>query len=278
MKKIFSTLITVLFFSTVFSQTLFIYKKNLSVMPIFTSDIDSIVFNGDSTSCPAAIDYDGHKYKTIKIGTQCWMAENLVSTHYSDGRPLIDVTSAGNISGIPLASYIFWYHNIKDQASVYGILYSWAAAMDSASSSSASPSGVQGVCPVGWHLPSSAEWDTLGAFVNNANGGTYTVTPNILSGYDLDSVGNKLKSTVLWGDLYPHNGTDNYGFDGRPGGHRGPGAYYDDLHVFGNWWSSTRISTPNVANSYSYRFNSSGQFIKMGYPENTGYSIRCVKN
>jgi len=94
-------------------------------------------------------DFDGNTYRTVGIGTQVWMAENLHSTHYSDGAPIQS----------------FAYNNDTANARVYGRLYRWLAAMRNAPSSSASPSGVQGACPQSWHVPSNAEWQQLIGFL-----------------------------------------------------------------------------------------------------------------
>ena len=87
---------------------------------------------------------DGQKYRTVKIGTQTWMAQNL---NYK-------VDSS------------WWYRNDADSGAKYGRLYQWDAAMDGYASSTAVPSGVQGICPIGWHLPSPNEWDILEIFID----------------------------------------------------------------------------------------------------------------
>lgn len=91
-------------------------------------------------------DYDGNVYRTTKIGDQVWMAENLRTTHYSDGTPVVGYKSA---------------NNNPDNDANYGLLYNYSAVMNGAGSSFAEPSGVQGICPNGWHVPSDNEWLTL---------------------------------------------------------------------------------------------------------------------
>ncbi|MDR2728373.1 MAG: hypothetical protein LBB56_04515, partial [Chitinispirillales bacterium] len=102
-------------------------------------------------------------YKTVKIGNQTWMAENL------------NYAGSGGNTGV-------CYNSSSDNCSKYGRLYTWAEVMNGASSSLLNPSGVQGVCPVGWHVPSDAEWTILTDFV----GGDLTA-------------GTKLKSKTGWG-------------------------------------------------------------------------------
>jgi len=96
-------------------------------------------------SAAVVSDFDGNVYPTIRIGNQTWMAENLRSTHYSDGTP-VDSQS---------------YENSEANADQYGRLYTREAIMRGASSSSNSPSGVQGIAPAGWHIPSREEWNQL---------------------------------------------------------------------------------------------------------------------
>ena len=87
-------------------------------------------------------DYDGNVYRAVRIGNQIWMAENLRSTHSSDGTP---------ITG-------FVYDDDPAQAAVYGRLYAAEAFMKGSASSNANPSGVRGIAPAGWHIPSPTEW------------------------------------------------------------------------------------------------------------------------
>ena len=108
---------------------------------------------GDGQPCPGMAtvsDYDNNVYNTVKIGAQCWLKENLRSTHYADGTLIPSfVAPMGN------SAYV----------AEYGYLYHWAAVMHNAPSSTAIPSGVQGICPDGWHVPSEAEWTQLTDYV-----------------------------------------------------------------------------------------------------------------
>ena len=105
--------------------------------------------NGGPTG-NAVTDYDGNVYGTVSIGTQTWLDENLKSTHYTDGTA---------ISGV------FDYNNNPSLSDEYGKLYTWEAAMNGTGSSTSEPSGVQGVCPTGFHIPSHEEWKTLYDYV-----------------------------------------------------------------------------------------------------------------
>ena len=185
---------------------------------------------------------DGKTYKKITIGTQVWMAENL---NYD----------------VPTATSDVCYGNSADNCVKYGRLYNWSTAMGGASSSSRSPSGVQGACPVGWHLPSNAEWTTLTDYVGGAS-----------------TAGKKLKSTNGW-NTNPDgigNGTDQYGFSALPGGSGGSdGNFFGDGDI-GRWWSATEIFANYAWSRYMgyavgdvYRYDNSETYL---------FSVRCVQD
>ncbi len=180
---------------------------------------------------------DGKTYKKVTIGGQTWMGENL---NYQP--------STGNS----------WCYNGKDEnCAKYGRLYTWKAAMDGSSSSTLNPSGVKGVCPTGWHLPSSKEWDGL---VGAAGG--------------YSTAGKKLKSTSGWNSN--GNGTDDYGFSALPGGDRGSDGSFYDAGRYGSWWTATEGSESDAyyrGMGYDYDFVYEGSIVK-----SIGFSVRCVQD
>ena len=93
-------------------------------------------------SCGTVKDYDGNTYKTVQLGSQCWMAENLKTTHYSDGA-LINQQEPMFFSG--LVTYWMYPDRNSSNKAKYGLLYNWVAVMHNASSSNGNPSGVQGI-------------------------------------------------------------------------------------------------------------------------------------
>ena len=97
------------------------------------------------------IDSDGNIYHVIKIGNQYWMQENLRSRHYSNGEIIPDIICP---------------NNDYDLVEKNGFLYTWNAVMHGEESSESNPSGVQGICPKGWHVPSHAEWTELTDYVS----------------------------------------------------------------------------------------------------------------
>ena len=204
---------------------------------------------------------DGQTYKTVTIGTQTWMAENL---NYAYLQPTAELDSSS-----------FCYNDSASYCEKYGRMYLLSAAMDSAGiwTSEDKSCGfdktcnlgddyVQGICPVGWHLPTLSEWFVLLSAVNGANYG-----------------GNELKATSGWNDRsYPGsgNGTDAYSFAALPAGYRASSGYFYEEGDYAYFWSSTEytVSDANVVYLY-YKTNAVVQHIG---DRAHGLSVRCVKD
>lgn len=188
---------------------------------------------------------DGESYKTLKIGDQVWMAENL---RYLPG--VVEPDSASQT--IPLYYVLAYDGNSVPEAEAstyfetYGALYNWAAA--------------RSVCPAGWHLPTEAEWMQLADFVGGAS-----------------IAGNKLKEsgTGHWGVINDEI-TDAYGFTALPGGCCLADGLFDGLENFGTWWTDTEIDSTG-ASYILITDNGSGVYSGRSIKEH-GFSIRCVKN
>jgi uncharacterized protein (TIGR02145 family) len=200
---------------------------------------------------------DGNVYQTVTIGTQVWMAENL--------KYLPSVVGPGAGSKTTPYYYVYGYDGINvtdakatSNYTTYGVLYNWPAAMNGAASSTANPSGVQGVCPTGWHLPSDAEWTQLTDYLGGES-----------------VAGGKLKEidTTHWSS--PNTGaTNETGFTALPGGNFDYGFVY--IGGWGTWWMATELS-PAIA---LYRYVSSNESSVNGdrVLKRFGFSVRCVKD
>ena len=133
--------------------------------------VDSVVVTvnplGQCDPCegtPTVTDYDGNVYNTVQIGNQCWTRENLRAKHFADGEAIVDGVSN------PEATYRFYYSNNNSSTTeMYGLLYDYKTASQTTTPSDNTPSGVQGICPAGWHLPSNSEYDILLNFVNSVD-------------------------------------------------------------------------------------------------------------
>ncbi|MDR0515573.1 MAG: hypothetical protein LBH25_00840 [Fibromonadaceae bacterium] len=178
---------------------------------------------------------DKKEYKTVKIGKQIWMAENL--NYAAEGSVCYD----------------------KDQANCekYGRLYNWKTAMDGKAGSDKEPSGVQGVCPKGWHLPSNKEWDKLYRTADSTSGteslyesktaGKYLKAKSGWENYKFKAWEDKDK---VWKDTERSGGgEDTFGFSALPGGAYGGGSSgfgqsggnngFFQVGSYGYWWSSS---------------------------------------
>jgi uncharacterized protein (TIGR02145 family) len=239
------------------------------------TEVDSVIFYKptvalNDTAGTFTDSRDGNEYNWVKIGDQVWMAENLRATHYADGTPIPKVTGDTEWDNLgPSDTAYCWYNNDSaSNAETYGALYTWAAAMNGAASSNSNPSGVQGVCPDGWHLPSDDEWEELAEFISNDNGG-YTK-----DGDHWNNVGGHLKATSGW--VTGNNGTDDYGFSGLPGGfRRSDGAFYY-IGSDGYWWSATEYATNYVW--LRYLFCDYEYFLRYDYLKEDGFSVRCLRD
>ena len=206
-------------------------------------------------------DIDGNVYPTVKIGSQIWMAKNLQSTRYPDGSPilLVDIIAEWDALNENSKAYC-WYDDQINNKTTYGALYTWAASMNGAASSNANPSGVQGVCPAGWHLPSEAEWAELEEFLGGA-----------------EIAGSKMKEpgTTHWAD--PNTGaTNESGFAGLPGGYRSNNGTFGRFGSYGSWWSSDQFSETSA----NYRLLNFGNttIYKLHLSKEVGLSVRCIKD
>ena len=211
-------------------------------------------------------DRDGQTYKTVKIGDQWWMAENL--------------NYASLYSTQVLDSSSFCYKDSAEYCEKYGRLYIWSAAMDSTSDwgengrycgfnkTCSSKYPVRGICPEGWHLPSADEWKNL-----------YTVAGG------KPTAGTPLKSTNGWNN--EGNGTDAFGFSALPAGYYDmPVSYkmvgedgefkYKDEGDAAYFWSSTEFDLLDADGLY-LKHNNESVYLGLGRKSNA-FSVRCIKD
>ena len=190
-------------------------------------------------------DIDGNTYSTVEIGNQCWMGENL------------------NVTKEPLGNSITrnCYDNNNANCNTYGGLYDWSTIMNGAASSSANPSGVQGICPDGWHVPSYDEWNELSTFL----GGTSVA-------------GGKIKETGTSHWNSPNtDATNSSGFSALPGGYLYNGNF-SSMYSNGMWFTSTHIAS-YTAHAYFIRVSDNHGILDfIDNPKEIAYSVRCVKD
>ncbi len=199
-------------------------------------------------------DYDGNWYQTVQIGEQCWLAKNLQTTHYSDGT---------TVSGV--------YTNPESNVSLYGRLYTWDAIMNGASASDNNPSGVQGICPSGWHLPSDSEWKELEMFLGMSQASVDSI------GFRGADEGGKLKSTGESHWNAPNAGaTNSTGFSAMPAGSYDEGEFYAAGSIT-DFWSATNDAIDAYLRVLSYN---DMRIRRINGNTNTSFarSVRCIRD
>src|SRR5690554_6257419 len=257
----------VLSFSSVFAQndTMYIMKSGAIVGQYnVNTEVDSVIFYKptiEETTSGTFIDSrDGNEYNWVQIGDQVWMAENLAYL------PSVNMVADGSENAAGSYYYVYGYDGTNvadakatDNYATYGVLYNWTAAMDGEASSTTNPSGIQGVCPAGWHLPSDAEWTELTDYL----GGT--------------GAGGKLKETGTTHWNSPNTGaTNETSFTALPGGSRRYDGPFNYVGSNGFWWSATESGASSVwGRNINYVNSSVGR--DHGYKE-VGFSVRCVRD
>jgi uncharacterized protein (TIGR02145 family) len=207
-----------------------------------TSYGDTITFTTSASAftCGTTVSYDGHNYTTVSIGSQCWFKENLRNDNYRDGTAIpghLDDTAWSNeTSG---AQTIYNADSVANFAT-YGRLYNWYAVTDAA-----------GLCPTGWHVPSDAEWSTLGSGLG-------------------EGPGTEMKAaSPLW------NGTNTSGFSALPSGYRNTNGVFNDQGSYGFWWSSSHNGTYP---SYLVLSSGDANITRYNFDARRGFSVRCVQD
>jgi uncharacterized protein (TIGR02145 family) len=214
-------------------------------------DVSDPVLDPDYTGQIGQVtDIDGNIYKTVGIGSQIWMAQNLRTTKLNDGILISEVKSDSIWNYYPQIEYC-WYNNDSIKGRIYGALYSYYVINSKT------------LCPVGWHVPEDFEWMVLANFLGGER-----------------KAGGKLKdyNTIYWNS--PNNCFANsYGFSALPGGIRIRShtmGGFDFIGDRGFWWTSTSKNEFRSSSILLYYDNTS-----IGRSENKygdGLSVRCIKD
>ena len=201
-------------------------------------------FLNDETDLDWNTTEEEYPFKTVTIGTQVWMAENLNVTTFRNGDPINEVTD--NIEWRLSMFDPAWcyYNNDPANGATYGRLYNIVAIND-----------YRGLAPEGWHIPSEAEWRTLLAYLG-------------AEAY------KKMKSTGGWKD--GNNGTNASNFSALPGGCRDHTGEFESLGVNGYWWSSTANAAGKEQMAFFIRYYM--LTVDYGQFANNGFSVRCIKD
>lgn len=257
-------------FNTDGAASMQIHLMDNSVAPVELAEVDTVAF-GNMSTWTFEDPRDGNVYAAVTIGDQCWMAENL--------RYLPSVVGGASGSDAAWLYYVHGYNGTDVNAAMatshyqsYGVLYNWRAAMQGAPSSSSNPSGVQGACPNGWHLPSDAEVKQLEIFLGVSQSQANS------TGYRGITQGSRLAGNAgLWsaGDLKDHSLFGSSGFDALPGSVRSLGTYAFVNTIgeqFSMWTATENGSNAWYRNLYYTQTGVARSSIQKEY----GMSLRCV--
>ncbi len=234
--------------ATIAQDTLYVYKAGAVAYKSVISSVDSITFQKVYTPPTTVTDKDGNVYQTVTIGTQTWMASNLRVLHFRNGESITNLTVDADWVGATFAAWCD-YSNIAANGTKYGHLYNWYAATDS-----------RKIAPVGWHVPTDAEWTTLTTYLGGES-----------------VAGGKLKEAGVLNWISPNTGaTNETGFTALPGGIRG--SKFDRIGIEGVWWSTTQFSTLTGNCLLRNIYNNSSQMNSNVESKYAGFSVRCIKD
>jgi uncharacterized protein (TIGR02145 family) len=192
-------------------------------------------------------DVDGNTYKTVTIGTQIWMAENLKTTKYNDNTSLPLVIDNTEWTHIITPGYCWYNNNASTYKATYGALYNWYAV------------NTKKLCPSGWHVPTYAQWAIMATYLGGEN-----------------VAADKLKeaSEAHW--IRPNAGvTNETGFTALPSGGRINGTF-EGIGVACGWWSATEY---DVVNARCLLIDDDNVYLfDADVDKSQGFSVRCIKD
>jgi uncharacterized protein (TIGR02145 family) len=214
-------------------------KKSLFVLLFL---LNGFIFVTAQTSGAGVSDLDGNAYKSVILGKQEWMMDNLKVTKYRNGNPIPHIQDSTVWNAWNNGAYVFYKNDTK-----HGVLYNWLAVMDS-----------RGLCPLGWHVPSSIEWDTLAKFL----GGN-------------EVAGGKMKARLHW-ETPNEAATNASSFHALPKGMYGVNGSFNNIGKNAYWWSSNDNDQIS-AWGREIGYNESGLYAGHG-DKHDGLSVRCLKD
>ena len=220
---------------------------NLSEVQSQVAPVNVTASEAQTFSCGDQVSFDHYAYNTVQIGQQCWFAENLRTTVYASGKAIPATTE--DWKNIQFGARCD-YDNDARGVETYGRLYNWYAV-----------DNPQGLCPMGWHVPTDLEWADLEGYIAS-------------QGYN-ENEGVALKeSPEAWGST-EDRATNSFGFSALPGGNRYDNGNFKSVQTVGNWWSSSL----KRRSAWSRSLYSSDAKIRRYYlPRGWGLSVRCLRD
>jgi uncharacterized protein (TIGR02145 family) len=233
------------------------YAKAYAINSIGTAYGEEVTFNlrGPNQE-PQVKDIEGNTYNAIKIGNQVWMAENLKTAKYNDGKYIHLVSDGLAWENLITPAYCNYDNNSIDNKAKYGVLYNWYTV------------NTGKLCPKKWHVPTDSEWKLMEI---NLMMDLYEVE-NI--GWRGTNQGDALKNNIGWDSS--DNATNKTGFSALPGGYINNSGEFVFLEINGNWWTSTELYKENAY--YRRLYVSESKVGRFNTYKTTGFSVRCIKD
>ena len=271
-------------------DTMYVHKKDASVLKVALSDIDSLIYYAIEETpiqTGTVADANGKEYKTVVIGGQEWMAENLA--YLPSGKSFSDKATGSEDAAFTKHYYVYGFDSGGDMTALnadatalttyeeLGVMYNWYAAIgisenvvnaDSLDTYLSANTIIQGVCPAGWHLPTNQEYNDLLSAI----------------GKDADTGGDPLKATTGWDT---NTGTDDYGFALLPSGRRKSDSTkdFENSPAYGYLWTATfekyetGSTETGTARAYARYIKGADDYFKENkYRSSYGHAVRCVKD
>jgi uncharacterized protein (TIGR02145 family) len=241
----FGTLYYIRAFATNSAGT--VYGNELS----FTTKVPGVMFN-PSLTYGTITDVEGKIYKTVPIGHQVWMAENLKTSKLNDGTEIPLIINNAEWMNLLTPAYCWFDNNDTLYANIYGAYYNWFAVSTGK------------LCPAGWHVPSDSEWQIL---------------VNFLGGSSI--AGSKIKETGTnnWATSNK-DATNTSGFTALPAGMRGSqDGTFSGQGIYGGWWSNTELNTSPLGAAWSRWIHADTSVVtRSEIFKIDGFSVRCVED
>lgn len=201
-------------------------------------------------------DIDGNTYKSVKIGDQVWMSENLETTKYNDGEPISLVSDGLVWETLATPAYCIYDSKSINTTVKYGALYNWYTV------------NTGKLCPKKWHVPSDSEWKLMEINI-------------LMDRYEAERIGwrgtnqgDALKANIGWHS--PDDGTNKTGFSALPGGYINNSGELVFVEINGNWWSSTQYFEENAY--YRRLYYNESKVGRFNTFKTAGFSVRCIKD
>ena len=223
-------------------------KVDFTPIDVTTYNTASKTVKINVTASTTVTDADGNLYRTVNIGTQTWLVENLKTTKCNDGTAIPNVTDGTAWPVLTTPAYCWYKNDTATNKATYGALYNWYVV------------NTNKLCPTGWHMPTDAEWSALTTYLGGES-----------------VAGGKLKETGTIHWISPNTGADNSsGFTALPGGIRIGNGTFDLIRYYGSWWSSSEVNKTRAWHRY---VGYTDRFVSRTVNDSCeGLSVRCLRD